>query len=375
MPSTTASATFRVVSPTASIGNVSVSGSGANTSFVIKGSGFGPAPKAMPFTGNLDQFSLYDNFNFWGAGHTGDAVTVKFQSWTDTQIVTSGFGGSYGQGNYIATSGDNVTIKVTGPAGNTVSWGINLPGAATFTSNTALVLGRSTLTSSMATQLTGVSVPAGSATASSGDQYLSTLAQAQQQAQQASDNYNSPSFVWQYRNYVGQLLYFDTTGLYNPIQHVPSSTPAGWGFKLLYGYVGGQQVPVRDTIITATNITGIPPSGYKMVFTKLSSGSQPDPAFHNLTDFLVSFKIELFAGSQSISGQVTNGFNNGYYSIPAGGKTFSNMSWGLSGFSASGTLSGLGLDFTWQDPVGGKHAYTPNAYALYSAPNGVVFSG
>jgi serine/threonine protein kinase len=122
------------------IDSVSFSGSAANLHVTIDGLGFGDAPATMPFTGDLDQFIFADQRTHsgtgafeaggqrWGHGQP-DPVTVKFQSWSDNQIVIDGFAGSYGQGDAnMIQSGDPVYIVIwrandTSQAGPQTAWG------------------------------------------------------------------------------------------------------------------------------------------------------------------------------------------------------------------------------------------------------------
>ncbi|MGD0737902.1 MAG: protease pro-enzyme activation domain-containing protein, partial [Terracidiphilus sp.] len=60
----------------------------------INGSGFGTH---VSYTGDLGDILFADSSGTpWYAGYTGDAVTLAVTSWTDTQIVLSGFSGSFG---------------------------------------------------------------------------------------------------------------------------------------------------------------------------------------------------------------------------------------------------------------------------------------
>jgi hypothetical protein len=110
---------------TPQITSVTFSGTGSNLQMYIAGSGFGNAPTNMPFTGDLDQF-IFGDFSThsgggsslfeaggsrWGHG-SPDAVTLTYQSWSDTEIVINGFAGAYGQGNAVLQSGDPVTIEI-----------------------------------------------------------------------------------------------------------------------------------------------------------------------------------------------------------------------------------------------------------------------
>jgi hypothetical protein len=108
------------------ISTVTVFGSGGSLKFTISGTGFGKAPVKMPDTGNLNFLRFTDwgqlecagspglfeaGFAGWGINPT-DTVTVKYASWTSTQIVIDGFSGSYGSECNVALSGDPVTIGI-----------------------------------------------------------------------------------------------------------------------------------------------------------------------------------------------------------------------------------------------------------------------
>jgi serine/threonine protein kinase len=106
-------------SPGPSVTSVSFSGPASNPEVVIRGNGFGQAPVAMPYVGPLPNFAFSD----WRAYHAGLApsgtwigtVAERFQSWTDTTIVISGF---VGLGNSPDTlgAGDPVSIQIWSPA-------------------------------------------------------------------------------------------------------------------------------------------------------------------------------------------------------------------------------------------------------------------
>ena len=103
------------------ITSVDFAGSGTNLQIRIFGSGFGNAPTHLPFAGDVSQFIFQDHFthsgagsfesggNRWGHG-SPDSVTLKYQSWSDNQIVINGFTGAYGQGNNVLQNGDPATI-------------------------------------------------------------------------------------------------------------------------------------------------------------------------------------------------------------------------------------------------------------------------
>lgn len=125
---------------TPSITGVQFSGTGQDMHITVRGSGFGSAPVEMPYTGNLDHFFFEDDrtpcsgaalFNagwtFWGA-LPASVVTLRYESWSDTEIQISGFSGQYGQGCATVEAGDPVAIAVfnsaaAGPGGAQTAWG------------------------------------------------------------------------------------------------------------------------------------------------------------------------------------------------------------------------------------------------------------
>jgi len=107
---------------------VELSGTGVGLQIIVHGTGFGSAPATMPppgTAGNLNYFSLTDfrghcgassslfeaGFGRWGVG-APDPVTLYYESWSDDQIVISGFGGSYGKGCATYQPGDPLVITV-----------------------------------------------------------------------------------------------------------------------------------------------------------------------------------------------------------------------------------------------------------------------
>jgi len=129
---------------TPSITAVQFSGTGQNLHITVLGSGFGSAPVAMPYTGDLDHFYFEDDrtpcsgaalFNagwtFWGHAPPS-VVTLQYASWSDTEIEISGFSGQYGQGCATVDAGDPVAIGVfnsgaAGPGGAQTAWGGFVP--------------------------------------------------------------------------------------------------------------------------------------------------------------------------------------------------------------------------------------------------------
>jgi hypothetical protein len=129
---------------TPSITAVQFSGAGQNLHITVRGSGFGSAPVAMPYTGDLDHFFFEDDrtpcsggalFNagwtFWGE-LPASVVTLQYASWSDTEIQISGFSGQYGQGCATVEAGDPIAVAVfnsaaVGPGGAQTAWGGVVP--------------------------------------------------------------------------------------------------------------------------------------------------------------------------------------------------------------------------------------------------------
>ncbi len=114
------------------ISSVQFSGSLSNPQIIIRGSGFGPAPVAMPYTGSIQSFAIGD----WRAYHAGDGpsstwtsgVTEKFLSWSPTTIAVAGFSGTFGQQPNVMEPGDPLSIQIWSPAssydtGPQTAWG------------------------------------------------------------------------------------------------------------------------------------------------------------------------------------------------------------------------------------------------------------
>ncbi len=112
------------------IAAISASGAGQSLQITLTGSGFGPAP---PQVGqNTDSpYMLVTDFNNAGAGtggaawHAGfcnseqcDGVTMGYASWSDTQIVMSGFGPDYGENNWVVNPGDAYCVTVWSTTGD-----------------------------------------------------------------------------------------------------------------------------------------------------------------------------------------------------------------------------------------------------------------
>ena len=98
------------------ITSVTFAGSiGPDLEMTVVGSGFGAAPPAVPFNGDLAFFSFVDRpfaANQWQAGYSLDTTTLKYGFWSDNRIVVVGFGGSYGAKTVKVRLDDPVEIAV-----------------------------------------------------------------------------------------------------------------------------------------------------------------------------------------------------------------------------------------------------------------------
>lgn len=116
---------------TPQVTGVSFSGSGQNTTITITGSGFGQAPQALPYNGDLSDFAF--NTSLWQAGTGSNAVTLNYTSWSSTQIVINGFGDQYGQGpsyqdNWQLVPNGAYWVTVTNPqSGQSTQYDGTLP--------------------------------------------------------------------------------------------------------------------------------------------------------------------------------------------------------------------------------------------------------
>lgn len=106
-------------------------GTPADLRIVLKGDSFGPAPAQLPFSGDLNSFSFWDGRAHCGSSSaftaggkyfgdtSADAVTLRYQSWTNTKIVITGFRGAYGAGCAKLKGGDPVAVSVWNTADRT----------------------------------------------------------------------------------------------------------------------------------------------------------------------------------------------------------------------------------------------------------------
>ena len=116
----TAPSTYPVIT------SVQFSGSGQSLEIIVNGNNFGPSPVQMPYSGDLNYFAFGDfrthgpsgsslfaaGCTGWGLFGSGDSVTLNYTSWTNTQIIISGFGGTYGQNGATVQYGDPVSINI-----------------------------------------------------------------------------------------------------------------------------------------------------------------------------------------------------------------------------------------------------------------------
>lgn len=122
------------------ITGVTAAGTGQNLQITVNGSGFGAAPSEVGQNTN-SPYMLVTDFNngstgtggfAWHAGFCGsqqcDGVTMGYQSWSDTQIVMSGYGSVYGAENWSVNSGDAFCVAVWPTTGD----GLGATGASTW---------------------------------------------------------------------------------------------------------------------------------------------------------------------------------------------------------------------------------------------------
>jgi DNA-binding winged helix-turn-helix (wHTH) protein len=89
----------------------------ARQRIVIKGRGFG---SHVPYADTDSPYLSIRNVSaHWAAGRmipiNWDEVKLDVQSWSDGEIVVSGFSGSYGQNGWVLTAGDQLEVAVWNP--------------------------------------------------------------------------------------------------------------------------------------------------------------------------------------------------------------------------------------------------------------------
>ncbi len=89
----------------------------ARQRIVIKGRGFG---LHVPFAHTDSPYlAIRDETAHWAAGrlvpHNWDEVMLDVESWTDNEIVITGFSGDYGVKGWKLTAGDELEVAVWNP--------------------------------------------------------------------------------------------------------------------------------------------------------------------------------------------------------------------------------------------------------------------
>jgi len=117
------------------IRSITSAGTGASRVLTITGSGFGPAPGLgsqidTPYLVITDwDVAAPNSSGFpWNGGFCGrldcNGVTANYTSWTDRQIVISGFGSAYGQNGWTVSPGDSLCVGVwPGNSPSNGTWG------------------------------------------------------------------------------------------------------------------------------------------------------------------------------------------------------------------------------------------------------------
>jgi hypothetical protein len=111
------------------ITGVSLISAKQNQTIVISGHTFGAQ---IPYNGDSNYIMLSDITRNWNAGHSGNAVNLIVEQWTDCRIVLQGFSGSYG-GGWSVANGDVENVQVwnvqsgAGPATFSVKIGVIPP--------------------------------------------------------------------------------------------------------------------------------------------------------------------------------------------------------------------------------------------------------
>jgi ketosteroid isomerase-like protein len=109
----------------------------------IAGKGFGTHE---PYTGDSDYIKVSDLTKGWNAGWTKDPgedkATLVVSSWTDTEIVISGFAGAYGRDQNILSAGDDLSFQVWNPQTGLgpALYRIGVPASATKAGSTELTI-------------------------------------------------------------------------------------------------------------------------------------------------------------------------------------------------------------------------------------------
>jgi DNA-binding winged helix-turn-helix (wHTH) protein len=89
----------------------------ARQRIVVEGGGFG---MQVPYSRTDSPYlAIRDETKDWAAGrilpHNFDEVMLDVQSWTDSEIVISGFSGEYGANGWVLAEGDKLEVRVWNP--------------------------------------------------------------------------------------------------------------------------------------------------------------------------------------------------------------------------------------------------------------------
>jgi len=106
-----------VASPRPVISSISLIEPRPNQVIVIKGQGLGV--HTYYANGDTPFLAIRDKTSHWAAGRlipeNWDEVTLNVASWTDSEIVVTGFAGAYGQHWWKLSPGDEIEVAVWNP--------------------------------------------------------------------------------------------------------------------------------------------------------------------------------------------------------------------------------------------------------------------
>lgn len=149
------------------VSSVRFTGSGQSLGITVNGTGFGATPfGTVNYSGTLDYFEFMDaaghcgagslkfdaGFSGWGIGGP-DTVTLNYTSWSPTQIVISGFSGTYGSGCATDSIGDPVFVAIWNSSDSSVTGLQTAWGGFIGTSGPGLLINATASTSSGAAPL------------------------------------------------------------------------------------------------------------------------------------------------------------------------------------------------------------------------------
>jgi hypothetical protein len=112
---------FTYTSCTPEISSVSTFDESATQTITIDGTCFGSSSALSE--GTTEYLGIHDQSQGWAACHTDDAITCSVSSWTNTQIVFTGFSGQFGEKTYNIGPGDEMEAYVWNPSSDNESTG------------------------------------------------------------------------------------------------------------------------------------------------------------------------------------------------------------------------------------------------------------